>query len=253
MLEYSVGTEIVARASQATKSYGNDGNLVTALDRVSLDIEAGRLTAIMGPSGSGKSTLMHVMAGLDRLTSGHVFLGNTELTALSDDELTVLRRKQIGFIFQSFNLVPTLDILGNVALPFALDGRNPSPAELAAIMQLISDLGLGGLEGRRPSQLSGGQQQRVAIVRALASQPRLIFADEPTGNLDSRSSREVLGLLQRATREFGQSVVLVTHDPVAASYADRVVFIADGRVAHDMGPADPQFISEIVLNLEVHA
>ena len=187
----------------------------------------------MGPSGSGKSTLMHVMAGLDTPTGGFFLIGYTEITGMSDLDLTVLRRRRVGFVFQAFNLVPTLDAIGNILLPFDLDGRRPSALERARIDVVIDSLGLGDRLRHRPHQLSGGQQQRVAIARALATAPDLVFADEPTGNLDSRSGREVLALLQAATRDHGQSIAMVTHDPVAASHADRVVFLGDGRIVAD--------------------
>ncbi len=248
-----VDTSIVASARSVTKVYGDGPGRVTALDAIDLDIERGKLTAIMGPSGSGKSTLMHVLAGLDEVTSGSVTVGDVELGALGDDERTILRRREIGFVFQSFNLVPTLDVLGNILLPFELDGAKPTAERLEWIDKLVADLGLAGMKNRRPHELSGGQQQRVAIARALGVRPTLIFGDEPTGNLDSRTGREVLTLLRSATRDYGQSVVLVTHDPVAASYADRVVFIADGSIARDVPGSDAQTLSEIVLGLETRA
>jgi putative ABC transport system ATP-binding protein len=241
----------VVRARRVGKTYGSGAEIVTALDGIDLDIEAEKLTAIMGPSGSGKSTLMHVLAGLDNATTGSVLVGRTEVTELDDDALTELRRREIGFVFQSFNLVPTLDVMGNILLPFELDGTKPDTDRVRWIHELLGELGLGGLARRRPSELSGGQQQRVAIVRALAMRPTIIFADEPTGNLDSRSSREVLNLLVEATRRHGQTVVLVTHDPIAAAHADRIVFIADGRIADDVGPSSAQALSDIILGLEV--
>lgn len=250
MSESVIVTTVVASARSVTKVYGHGSGQVTALDGIDLEIARGQLTAIMGPSGSGKSTLMHVLAGLDDVTSGSITIGEVDLGALGDDERTVLRRREIGFVFQSFNLVPTLDVLGNIMLPFELDGAKPTAEHLEWIDKLLADLGLAGMKKRRPHELSGGQQQRVAIARALGVRPTLIFADEPTGNLDSRTGREVLTLLRSATREYGQSVVLVTHDPVAASYADRVVFIADGSIARDVPGADAQTLSGIVLGLE---
>jgi putative ABC transport system ATP-binding protein len=239
--------------SGATKTYGRGGTVVTALDDVTMGIERGSFTAIMGPSGSGKSTLMHVMAGLDSLTSGRVWLGDTEITALADKELTVLRRRRVGFVFQSFNLVPTLTVRQNIVLPIELDGRAPSAAETARIESLIESLGLAGRITHRPHELSGGQQQRVAIARALAMRPELIFADEPTGNLDSRSGREVLALLAAASTQYGQSIAMVTHDPVAASHADRVVFLADGRIANERTRSSAEEISLHMLGMEAAA
>ena len=227
----------VARAVDATKVYGSGDTVVTALDRVSVDLPTGRFTAIMGPSGSGKSTLMHCIAGLDSLTSGRVLLGDTDLGSLSDKQLTLLRRERIGFVFQAFNLVPTLTAIENITLPLDLAGRR---ADQAWLDQVIATVGLGDRLRHRPSELSGGQQQRVAVARALASRPEIIFADEPTGNLDSRSGNEILGFLRRAVRDHGQSIVMVTHDPVAASYADSVIFLADGRTVDAMDSPTPQ-------------
>ncbi|WP_244634502.1 ABC transporter ATP-binding protein [Frigoribacterium sp. CFBP 8754] len=220
---------------------------------VSLELRAGEFTAVMGPSGSGKSTLMHLAAGLDTATSGQVLLGDTDITHLDDTALTLLRRRRVGFVFQAFNLVPTLDVTGNVELPFRLDGRRPDADERAWIDRLVETLGLGPRLGHRPHQLSGGQQQRVAIVRALATRPDLVFADEPTGNLDSRTGRAVLEVLAAASREHGQSIAMVTHDPVAASYADRVVFLADGRVVNEVGRSTPAEVSAVMLELEAAA
>lgn len=239
-----------ARVENLTKSFGTGEGRVLALDDVSLGIRRGEFTAIMGPSGSGKSTLMHVMAGLDAPTSGRAWLGDTDITQLDDDELTVLRRRRIGFVFQAFNLVPTLDAIGNITLPFDLDGRAPSAQERARMDDLIGTLGLGRRLKHRPHELSGGQQQRVAIARALATGPDLLFADEPTGNLDSRSSREVLALLATASREHGQSIAMVTHDPIAASHADRVIFLGDGRVVADRPRQTPEQISAHMLAAE---
>jgi putative ABC transport system ATP-binding protein len=214
---------------------------VRALDDITVQFGRGRFSAIMGPSGSGKSTLMHCVAGLDTLTSGQVLIGSTDLSRLSEKQLTLLRRDQIGFIFQSFNLVPTLTAAENITLPMDLAGRKPDPAWFE---QVITTVGLHDRLKHRPSELSGGQQQRVAVARALASQPQIIFADEPTGNLDSRASTEVLDFMRKAVDDFGQTIVMVTHDPSAASHADRVVFLADGKIVDEM--ADPT--AELVLD-----
>ncbi|MGO2660535.1 ABC transporter ATP-binding protein [Mycetocola reblochoni] len=240
----------IARVEQLSKHYGSEQARVTALDAVTLSFAAGQFTAVMGPSGSGKSTLMHIAAGLDSASSGRAWIGSTEITGLGDDELTVLRRREVGFVFQSFNLVPTLDVRGNILLPFDLDGRTPTAAETAWIDELIARLGLRDRTAHRPHELSGGQKQRVAIARALATRPTLVFADEPTGALDSATSRDVLRLLQDASRDFGQSIAMVTHDPVAAAHADRVLFLADGRLVRDSGPASAAELSGIVLGLE---
>ena len=233
-----------------------DGECPTAgmtLDDVSLNVSSGEFVAIMGPSGSGKSTLMHTMAGLDSVTSGLVTIGGADLTRMNDDALTRLRRDSIGFVFQSFNLVPTLDVLENVTLPFLLAGHRPTTAEQSRARHLIGTLGLAERVGHRPSQLSGGQQQRVAIARALVTQPVVLFADEPTGNLDSRSSREVLDLLQHAARTEGQSIVMVTHDALAAARADRVVILSDGRIVQQLGRSSAAEISSVMLALEACA
>jgi putative ABC transport system ATP-binding protein len=224
-------TRTAARAVEATKVYGSGDTAVIALDEVTVDLPTGRFTAIMGPSGSGKSTLLHCLAGLDRLTEGQVHLGEVDLGALSDKELTLLRRARIGFVFQAFNLVPTLTAGENIALPLTLAGREPDPEwfdEVIATVDLYDRL------GHRPSELSGGQQQRVALARALVSRPEVVFADEPTGNLDSRGGAEILDFLRRAVDETGQTVVMVTHDPGAAAHADSVVFLADGRIVDHM-------------------
>jgi putative ABC transport system ATP-binding protein len=242
---------LAARVQRLTKTYGSGDGAVRALDDVGVGIRRGDFTAIMGPSGSGKSTLMHIMAGLDAPTSGSVWIGDTEITGLSDLELTVLRRRRIGFVFQSFNLVPTLDAIGNIMLPFDLDGRQPTALERARIDGLVETLGLAGRLRHRPHQLSGGQQQRVAIARALATSPDLVFADEPTGNLDSRTGREVLGLLRAASREHGQTIAMVTHDPIAASHADRVLHLADGRVVADQRGQSAEEISAFMLAAEL--
>ena len=241
---------LAARVQQLTKTYGTGESAVHALDGVSVGIRRGEFTAIMGPSGSGKSTLMHVMAGLDVATSGRAWIGDTEITGLGDLELTLLRRRRIGFVFQAFNLVPTLDARGNIMLPFDLDGRRPTAIESGRIENLIDSLGLRDRLNHRPHELSGGQQQRVAIARALATAPDLVFADEPTGNLDSRSGREVLKLLGHASREHGQSIAMVTHDPVAAAHADRVLFLGDGRIVADKPRQSAEQISAYMLQAE---
>ncbi|GAA2283580.1 ABC transporter ATP-binding protein [Streptomyces ruber] len=224
-------TAVAARATDLSKVYGQGETRVIALDRVSVDFGQAEFTAIMGPSGSGKSTLMHCVAGLDSFSSGSVRIGDTELGSLKDKQLTKLRRDKIGFIFQAFNLLPTLTALENITLPMDIAGRKADKQWLDTVIGMV---GLSGRLGHRPSQLSGGQQQRVAVARALASKPDIIFGDEPTGNLDSRSGAEVLGFLRNSVRELGQTVVMVTHDPVAAAYADRVVFLADGRIVDDL-------------------
>ncbi|KUJ66721.1 hypothetical protein ACZ90_33870 [Streptomyces albus subsp. albus] len=220
-----------AVATDLTKVYGQGETQVVALDAVSVEFRQAEFTAIMGPSGSGKSTLMHCMAGLDTVSGGSARIGDTELTALKDKKLTQLRRDKIGFIFQAFNLLPTLNALENITLPMDIAGRK---ADKAWLDQVVATVGLSGRLKHRPNQLSGGQQQRVAVARALAGRPEIIFADEPTGNLDSRSGAEVLGFLRNSVRELGQTVVMVTHDPVAASYADRVVFLADGQIVDEL-------------------
>ncbi|MEV7121474.1 ABC transporter ATP-binding protein [Kitasatospora griseola] len=220
-----------ARVEKAVKEYGVGDTRVRALDEVSVEFAAARFTAVMGPSGSGKSTLMHCAAGLDTLSDGRAWLGDTELSALGDRELTLLRRERIGFVFQAFNLVPTLTVRENITLPLDLGGAAPDPAWLDTLIEVV---GLRDRLHHRPSQLSGGQQQRVAVARALAGRPQVVFADEPTGNLDSRSGGEVLGLLRSAVDTMHQSVVMVTHDPAAAAYADTVLFLADGRLVDTM-------------------
>ena len=227
----SAPTSVAASAVDAVKIYGSGDTEVRALDGVSVEFDAGRFTAIMGPSGSGKSTLMHCVAGLDTLTSGQVFIAGTDLTTLSDKELTTVRRDQIGFVFQSFNLIPTLNAIENITLPMDLGNRKPETSWLDSV---VSTVGLGDRLKHRPSELSGGQQQRVAVARALASRPKIIFADEPTGNLDSRAGAEILSFIRNAVTEFGQTVVMVTHDPTAAAYADQVLFLADGRFVDEM-------------------
>ncbi|MER5886539.1 ABC transporter ATP-binding protein [Streptomyces sp. NPDC001941] len=222
---------LAARARALTKAYGSGETTVLALDSVDVDIARGRFTAVMGPSGSGKSTLMHCLAGLDTVSAGQVWLGDTEITGLRDRELTRLRRDRVGFMFQSFNLLPTLTAAENITLPMDIAGRAP---DRAWVDRVVDTLGLRDRLGHRPAQLSGGQQQRVACARALASRPELIFADEPTGNLDSRAGGEVLSFLRQAVDQLGQTVVMVTHDPGAAGHADLVVFLADGRVVDVM-------------------
>ena len=225
----------VARVHRVAKHYGSGDATVHALRGVDLAVRRGEFVAIMGPSGSGKSTLMHLLAGLDSPSSGEVWLGDREIGTLDDTALTLLRRERIGFVFQAFNLVPTLDVIGNVMLPFELRGAKPTASERAFIGRLLDELGLADRLGHRPRELSGGQQQRVAIARALASRPQLVVADEPTGNLDSRTGREVLSILAAAAATHGQAIAMVTHDPVAASYADRIVFLADGGVVAEQG------------------
>jgi putative ABC transport system ATP-binding protein len=221
---------VLVQASGLTRVYGEGEAEVRALDDVTVGFPAGRFTAIMGPSGSGKSTLMHLLAGLDRPTAGSVVLDGVALEGLDDRRLTALRREQVGFVFQSFNLLPVLTAEENIVLPLSIAGKRPDREWLR---RLIETVGLGDRLDHRPSELSGGQQQRVAVARALASRPAVVFADEPTGNLDSKSSAELLELLRRSVDEFGQTVIMVTHDAVAASYADRLLVLADGRVVHD--------------------
>jgi putative ABC transport system ATP-binding protein len=239
-----------ARAVEVTKVYGTGQAEVRALDGVSLDLHAGEFTAIMGPSGSGKSTLMHCLAALDTTTSGSVFIGDTDLSTLHDKALTTLRRDRVGFVFQAFNLVPTLTAQENILLPLSIAGRRPDPEWWDVVIETV---GLGDRLGHRPSEMSGGQQQRVACARALMSRPEIVFADEPTGNLDSTSGAEVLGFLQRSVREFGQTIVMVTHDPVAASYTDRVVFLADGRVVDEMRDPRTESVLEHMSAIQTRA
>ena len=236
-----------ARAVDLTKTYGTGDATVTALDGVSVELYAGEFTAVMGPSGSGKSTLMHCCAALDSVTSGSVFVGDTELSRLGDKELTRLRRDEIGFVFQSFNLVPTLTAEENILLPLSIAGRKPDPAWYALVIETV---GLRDRLTHRPNELSGGQQQRVAVARALASRPSIVFADEPTGNLDSRSGAEVLTLLRRSVDEFGQTVVMVTHDPVAAAFTDRVLFLADGRVVDEVRQPDREIVLDRMTRMD---
>jgi putative ABC transport system ATP-binding protein len=222
---------LAARAVDAVKTYGSGAAQVRALDGVTVSFPAGEFTAIMGPSGSGKSTLLHCLAGLDGLTSGQIFIGDSELGKLSDRALTLLRRDRVGFVFQEYNLLPTLTAGENITLPLRLAGRKPDPDWYDVV---VDTLALRDRLSHRPSEMSGGQQQRVAVGRALVTRPEIIFADEPTGNLDSRSGAEVLGFLRRAVDEMGQTIVMVTHDPAAASHADRILFLADGRVVDTM-------------------
>jgi len=226
------GTTVAAASvTDAYKIYGHGANQVRALDGVTVSFDPGRFTAIMGPSGSGKSTLLHCIAGLDTLSAGSVAIGETDLATLDDRALTELRRTQVGFVFQAFNLIPTLTAKENIVLPMMLGGQS---GDEAWITEVIETVGLSDRTHHRPSELSGGQQQRVAVARALASKPTIIFADEPTGNLDSRTGAEILEFMRAAVDRFGQTIVMVTHDATAASYADRVVFLADGRIVHDM-------------------
>jgi len=223
--------ELAARTADACKIYGKGATEVRALDAVTVEFQQGRFTAIMGPSGSGKSTLLHCIAGLDSLTSGRAFIGDADLSQLNDRQLTLLRRDHVGFVFQAYNLVPTLTAIENITLPLMLAGRK---GDKNWIDQVVATMGLTDRLQHRPSELSGGQQQRVAVARALASRPEIIFADEPTGNLDSRAGAEVLSFMRCAVDEMGQTIVMVTHDPVAASYADRIVFLADGCIVDEM-------------------
>ncbi len=239
-------TGVAARTVHASKVYGAGSTAVTALDDVSVDLPAGRFTAIMGPSGSGKSTLLHVLAGLDSLTDGQVFVGGTDLSTLNDRKLTELRRDRLGFVFQAFNLVPTLTAAENMTLPAALGGRDVDPEWLDEVVRTV---GLTDRLEHRPSELSGGQQQRVAVARALVSRPDLVMADEPTGNLDSRSGTEILEFLRRAVKELGQTVVMVTHDPVAAGYADQVLFLADGRIVDRIDGPTPESVLDSLKSL----
>jgi putative ABC transport system ATP-binding protein len=247
MTETTLTRIAAARAVDATKVYGAGDTAVIALDEVTVEFPTGRFTAIMGPSGSGKSTLMHCVAGLDSLTEGLVFIGDVELGTLTDRELTLLRREQVGFVFQTYNLVPTLTAAENIALPARLAGTRP---ERAWFDEIVATVGLGDRLDHRPSELSGGQQQRVAVARALAARPQIIFADEPTGNLDSRSGGEILGFLRRAVDELGQTIVMVTHDPIAASHADTALFLADGRIVDRLDAPTPPAVLDRIKSLE---
>jgi putative ABC transport system ATP-binding protein len=233
------GGTAAAGAVDAMKVYGVGDAQVRALDGVTVSFETGKFTAIMGPSGSGKSTLLHCLAGLDELTSGATFIGDTYLASLNDKELTELRRTRVGFIFQAYNLIPTLTAEENIRLPMMLGGES---GDKEWIDQVVAKVGLGNRLKHRPSELSGGQQQRVAVARALASKPQIIFADEPTGNLDSTTGAEILSFMRTAVREYGQTIVMVTHDPTAASYADRVVFVGDGKIVGEMVDPTPDTV-----------
>jgi putative ABC transport system ATP-binding protein len=224
-------SQAIARAVDVYKIYGSGEAEVRALDGISVEFGSGQFSAIMGPSGSGKSTLLHCMAGLDRVTSGQIWLGDTEISAASEKQLTLIRRDRIGFVFQAYNLIPTLNAEENITLPMALAGHRPDPAWF---QQIVDTVRLSDRLKHRPNELSGGQQQRVAVARALVSRPALMFADEPTGNLDSKSGAEILTFMRNAVDDLGQTIVMVTHDPIAAGYADRVVFLADGRIVDEM-------------------
>jgi putative ABC transport system ATP-binding protein len=240
-------TNVAARAVELTKRYGTGDARVVALDAVSVAFERAAFTAIMGPSGSGKSTLLHCMAGLDAPTSGRVFIGDVDLTTLSEKQLTLLRREKVGFVFQTFNLVPTLTAAENITLPLDIAGARP---DRAWFDEVVDTVGLRDRLSHRPSELSGGQQQRVAGARALVSRPEIVFADEPTGNLDSRSGAELLTFLRDAVREHGQTIVMVTHDPTAAAYADRIVFLADGRIVDELREPTAQKVLDRMKSLE---
>jgi putative ABC transport system ATP-binding protein len=242
--------EPAARSRTLSKIYGQDDTRVVALDEVDVDLAAAEFTAIMGPSGSGKSTLMHCLAGLDQASGGEVFIGDTELTSLSDKALTKLRRSQVGFVFQSFNLVPTLTAKENITLPVDIAGNKIDQQWFDTVVDTV---GLRDRLGHKPTELSGGQQQRVACARALASRPAIVFADEPTGNLDSTSGAEVLGFLRRSVDEFKQTIVMVTHDANAASYADRVIFLADGRIVDELREPTAGSVLEKMKNLDAAA
>ncbi|GCB53358.1 ABC transporter ATP-binding protein [Streptomyces sp. NL15-2K] len=246
----STKRQVVARAVGVTKLYGKGEAQVAALRGVDVEFAAGEFTAIMGPSGSGKSTLMHTLAGLDSLTEGEVFIGDARVSDMSDKELTLLRRNRIGFIFQQFNLLPTLTAEENILLPLSIAGRKPSKDWFDRVVDTV---GLADRLGHRPTELSGGQQQRVACARALVSQPEVIFADEPTGNLDSVSGTEVLEFLRDSVRTLGQTIVMVTHDPRAASYADRVIFLADGRIVTELREPTPDAVIDTMRSLDGRA
>ncbi len=238
--------EVAARVVGLSKTYGKGEAVVRALDDVTLDLYSGEFTAVMGPSGSGKSTLMHVCAALDSASAGEVFIGERSISGLSDKQLTLLRREEVGFVFQSFNLVPTLTAEENITLPISIAGKKPDRAWFDSV---VATVGLGDRLSHKPNELSGGQQQRVAVARALVSRPRIVFADEPTGNLDSRSGAEVLELLRASVDEHQQTVVMVTHDPIAAAYTDRVVFLADGKVVDELLRPDRESVLEIMAKM----
>ncbi len=240
-------SSIAARADSASKIYSSGPTEVKALDDVTVAFEVGRFTAIMGPSGSGKSTLLHCLAGLDTLSKGTIYIGEQSLSALSDKELTLLRRRRVGFIFQAFNLIPTLNASENITLPVDIAG---DVVETSWFQRVIGVLGLADRLRHRPSELSGGQQQRVAVARALSSRPDIIFADEPSGNLDSKSGAQLLEFLRRAVDELGQTIIMVTHDPTAAAYADRVIFLADGRIVDEMLDPTGEAILDRIKSLE---
>jgi putative ABC transport system ATP-binding protein len=242
----TTAADVAAHASGATKIYGAGDTEVRALDGVDVSFPKGQFTAIMGPSGSGKSTLMHCMAGLDDLTSGEVYIGTTALSTLSEKDLTLLRRDNVGFIFQAFNLVPTLSAMENITLPMDLAGKTP---DQGWVDQVIDTVGLANRTTHRPNELSGGQQQRVAVSRALATRPEIIFADEPTGNLDSTTGNEILAFMRRAVDDFGQTIVMVTHDPVAASYANRVIFLVDGKIVDELVEPTPDSVLDMMKSL----
>ncbi len=239
--------QLASRAVEATKVYGSGETAVTALNQVSVYFPAGQFSAIMGPSGSGKSTLLNCLAGLDTVTSGEIYVGDTEVTRLDEKARTRLRRDKVGFIFQTFNLVPTLTALENIRLPLDLAGRDP---DKAWVDKVVDTVGLRDRLHHRPAELSGGQQQRVAAARALASHPEIVFADEPTGNLDSRRGAEILAFMQQAVREFAQTIVMVTHDPIAASYSDRVVFLADGLIVDQISGPTVETVLDRIKSLE---
>jgi putative ABC transport system ATP-binding protein len=238
--------DLAARAVDASKVYGQGEAEVRALDHISVDFASHQFTAIMGPSGSGKSTLLHCLAGLDRLTAGHVWLGDLDVTTLHEKDLTRVRRDRLGFVFQTFNLIPTLTALENIVLPMSLAGTDPDQAWLDQVIDIV---GLRSRLSHRPSELSGGQQQRVAVARALASRPQIVFADEPTGNVDSRAGAEILTFMSDVVRDHGQTIVMVTHDPVAAGYAGRVVFLADGKIVDELNAPTADGIIDMMRKL----